>query len=249
MLESIILENLLVFDIETVPQARSFSELPEPLKELWQQKSKRIRTDEESIPDDHFYERAGIYAEFGKIICISAGYFKKSDSTGRYSFRVKTFASEDEKDMLRQFKKLLGDHYSANENGLCGHNSKEFDIPYLCRRMLVNEIELPKILDLFGKKPWEVQHVDTMHLWKFGDVKSYTSLKLLATIFNIPSPKDDIAGSDVARVYWEEKDLSRIIRYCQKDVITVAQLLLKFKGMPLLNEADIVLANGGVQMT
>ncbi len=246
MLESIILENLLVFDIETVPQTANFSDLQEPLKALWEQKSKRIKKDEGTVPDDHFYERAGIYAEFGKVICISAGYFKKS-YPGSYSFRVKTYASENEKEILLQFKDMLDKHYSSSEHGLCGHNIREFDIPYLCRRMLVNGINLPAILDLFGKKPWEVQHIDTMQLWKFGDVKSYTSLKLLAAIFNIQTPKDDIDGSDVARVFWQEKNLPRIVKYCQKDAVTVAQLLLRFKGLPLMSEKDIVMTNGGVQ--
>ncbi len=246
MLDSVNLENLLFFDIETVPQYGNFNELPESFKELWELKGRRIAKEGEPVPGDFFYERAGIYAEFGKAICISAGYFKKSDS-GKMNFRLKTFASENEREVLLQFKELLGKHYSATENGLCGHNIKEFDIPYLCRRMLVNGIMLPNILDLFGKKPWEVQHVDTMQLWKFGDVKSYTSLKLLAAIFNIQTPKDDIDGSDVARVFWQEKNLPRIVRYCQKDVITVAQLLLKFKGLPLLNEQDIVVTNGGLQ--
>ncbi|HXH19986.1 MAG TPA: 3'-5' exonuclease [Chitinophagales bacterium] len=244
MLDNIILENLLVFDIETVPQYGNFNDLPEPLKELWMLKGRRIAKEGETIPDDFFYDRAGIYAEFGKVICISAGYFKKSDISGQLGFRVKTFASENEREVLLPFKGVLDKHYSTPEKGLCGHNSKEFDIPYLCRRMLINGIQLPAILDLFGKKPWEVQHIDTMQLWKFGDVKSYTSLRLLATIFNIPTPKDDIDGNDVGRVFWVEKNLPRIVRYCQKDVVTVAQLLLRFKGLPLMNEQDIVVANG-----
>lgn len=246
MLDNIIPENLLVFDIETVPQTGTFSELPEPLRQLWEQKSKRIKKAEEMMPADYFYERAGIYAEFGKVICISAGYFKKLNAE-RYSFKVKTFASEDEKEVLASFKELLDKHYNTPEHGLCGHNIKEFDIPYLCRRMLVNGMILPNILDLFGKKPWEVQHIDTMQLWKFGDMKSYTSLRLLATIFNIPTPKDDIDGSDVARVFWVEKNLQRIARYCQKDVVTAAQLLLRFKGLPLMHEQDIAVTDGEVK--
>jgi hypothetical protein len=245
MLENIALENLLVFDIETVPQYANFREVPPPMRELWELKGSRIAREGEPLPADYFYERAGIYAEFGKVICISAGYFKKDAASGRMNFKVKTFASENEREVLIQFKDLLDKHYNTPEHGLCGHNIREFDVPYLCRRMLVNSITLPNILDLSGKKPWEVQHIDTMQLWKFGDVKSYTSLKLLAAIFNIATPKDDIEGSDVSRVFWQEKNLPRIVMYCQKDVVTVAQLLLRFKGLPMMEDRDIMVVNGG----
>lgn len=244
MLENLNLENLLVFDIETVPQTDSFDHLPAHLKELWEHKVRKQLKEE--TPAENYYERAGIYAEFGKVVCISAGYFKKEG--GALKFRVKSFASDEEAEALFAFKNLLEKHYSDTQKALCGHNIKEFDVPYLCRRMLVHGIPLPSALDLSGKKPWEVQHIDTMQLWKFGDIKSFTSLKLLAAIFNIPTPKDDIDGSDVARVYWKEKNLPRIVTYCQKDVITVAQLMLRFKGLPQLKEEDITI-NGGLLAT
>jgi uncharacterized protein YprB with RNaseH-like and TPR domain len=125
---------------------------------------------------------------------------------------------------------------------LCAHNGKEFDYPYLIRRILINGLEVPSILNLSGKKPWEVNHIDTMELWKFGDYKHYTSLELLATVFGISSPKDDINGSDVGRVYWQENDLQRIVKYCQKDVVTIVNLLLRFKGKPMMGEESIQIA-------
>ncbi len=242
MLENLNLENLLVFDIETVPQTDDFNHLPEHFKQMWEHKVRKLMKEEEVLAEN-YYERAGIYAEFGKVVCISAGYFKKEN--GLLKFRVKSFAHDDETEVLLGFKHLLEKHFDDAHHALCGHNIREFDVPYLCRRMLINGIPLPAVLDLSGKKPWEVQHIDTMQLWKFGDIKSYTSLKLLAAIFNIATPKDDIDGSDVGRVYWKEKNLPRITTYCQKDVVTVAQLMLRFKGLPLLGEQDITI-NGGL---
>ncbi|GIV32720.1 MAG: 3'-5' exonuclease [Chitinophagales bacterium] len=246
MLDNVSLENLLVIDIETVPQTDDFKSLPGDMQELWGQKVRRMLGEGEDLAE-HYFEKAGIYAEFGMVVCISAGFFRKSEQEGRLTFKVKSFASRVEKQVLTEFKELLDRSYNMPEkHALCGHNIKEFDVPYLCRRMLINGLELPKILDLAGRKPWEVQHVDTMQLWKFGDVKNYTSLKLLATVFNLPTPKDDIDGSDVARVFWKENDLARIVHYCQKDVIAVAQLFLKFKGLPLLKPEDILYADNSV---
>jgi hypothetical protein len=178
---------------------------------------------------------AGIYAEFGKIICISLGFINGEE------FRIKSFYGDDEKVLLNEFITLVNSNYASPNKLLCAHNGKEFDFPYLARRIILNGLELPSLLDIAGKKPWEVQHLDTMVLWKFGDYKSYTSLALLAHVFDIPTPKDDIQGSDVARVYWEDKDLARIVEYCQKDVLTVVQLLLKFKGMPMIKEENVII--------
>lgn len=244
MLDKINLEDGLIFDIETVPVAGDFHELPETFKGLWELKASRYMEEDENI-EDNYFERAGIYAEFGKIICISAGFFVKSAVPGMLNFRIRSFWAPEEKVLLRNFKELLDQYYSDPQRSfLCGHNIKEFDVPYVCRRMLVNGITLPTTLDIFGKKPWEVNHVDTMQLWKFGDFKSYTSLKLLAALFDIPTPKDDIDGSDVASVYWKDQDLDRIVTYCQKDVLTVAQLLLRFKGLPTLKEEDVTVVGG-----
>ena len=158
-------------------------------------------------------------------------------------FRIKSFFGDDEKQLLKEFIQLLNEYYNKPNHLLCAHNGKEFDFPYLARRTLINDLTLPKILDIAGKKPWEIAHLDTMELWKFGDFKNYTSLDLLANIFKIPTPKDDIDGSDIARVYWEENDLVRIVTYCQKDVLTVAQLFLRFKGLPVIDEKNVILIN------
>jgi len=235
MLENINLSNILFLDIETVPEHSSFDEAPKVMRDLWEKKSRFLIKDNDETPDS-IYRQAGIYAEFGKVICISCGYF-----TDEHKLRIKSFYGENEKELLTDFAEMLNKFFSRNDKMLCAHNGKEFDFPFLSRRMIVNGIKLPSVLDNAGKKPWEVNHLDTMELWKFGDYKSYTSLLLLATILGIPTPKDDIDGSMVWEVFWKEKNLERIVTYCQKDVLTVAQILLRFKGEPLLTEENVEL--------
>jgi len=235
MLNKIKLENILFLDIETVPEVATYSELSTEKQELYGLKTQYQRKDEVTAED--FYERAGIWAEFGKIICISVGYFVDLES--KRAFRVKSF-SGDEVALLNEFKELLEDHFYRSNQLLCAHNGKEFDFPYIARRMIIHRISLPEKLNLFGKKPWEVAHLDTLELWKFGDYKHYTSLKLLTNILGIPSPKQDIDGSQVAKVYYEENDLKRIVEYCERDTIAVAQLLLRFNNLELLKDEEIV---------
>ncbi|WP_343487008.1 3'-5' exonuclease [Allomuricauda sp. d1] len=234
MLYKIDLSNILFLDIETVPEHADFESLDGEKQLLWEQKTSYQRKDEIS-PED-FYERAGIWAEFGKIICISAGYFvPKGDIQ---TFRVTSFHGE-EIDLLNDFKTLLNDHFNHPKHLLCAHNGKEFDFPYIARRMLIHGMKLPTKLNLFGKKPWEVPHLDTMELWKFGDYKHYTSLKLMANVLGIPSPKEDMDGSMVKDVYYGEKDLDRIIAYCELDVVTTAQVFLRLRGDDLLDDSEI----------
>lgn len=234
MLHKLHLENILFIDIETVPQKTDFAELDEVTKDLWDAKSQYQRKDEYTAAE--FYDRAGIWAEFGKIICISAGYFVPKKHSR--NFRVTTFHGE-EATLLTEFKNLLETHFHRHNNLLCAHNGKEFDFPYIARRMLIHGISLPSKLNLFGKKPWEVPHLDTMELWKFGDYKHYTSLKLLTHILSIPSPKEDIDGSEVRDVYYNDNDIDRIIDYCERDTIAVAQILLRLRGDALLDEDEI----------
>lgn len=234
MLDKIDLEHILFLDIETVPQFESYGALDPITQELWETKTQYHRKDDYTA--EEFYERAGIWAEFGKIICISVGFFHFR-GTGR-KFRVTSFHGE-EKQILIEFKNLLESHFSGRNHLLCAHNGKEFDFPYIARRMVIHGLDLPFMLKLFGKKPWEVPHLDTMELWKFGDYKHYTSLKLLAHIMGIPSPKDDIDGSQVREVYYENKDMDRIIEYCEKDTVTVAQILLRFRNEELLDSTEI----------
>jgi DNA polymerase elongation subunit (family B) len=233
MLEQYDLNNLMVLDIETVPQYSSFDQLPEHMKKLWDLKTQYQRKEETA---EEFYERAGIWAEFGKIICISVGIFTKGHAAG---LRVKSYASHDEAELLVRFGDLL--RSQPPNLVLCAHNGKEFDFPYICRRMLVNGLQMPPQLEISGKKPWEINHLDTMELWKFGDYKSYTSLSLLTAIFNIPTPKDDIDGSMVGRVYWVDNQLERIATYCQKDVIATAQLIRRYRGEELIDDEYITL--------
>ena len=237
MLENINPSNILFLDIETVPQHPAFDEAPKAIRDLWEKKSRTLIKGLDETPDS-IYRQAGIYAEFGKIICISCGYF----ASGKI-LRIKSFYGDDEKIILLEFAGLLKKFFTRNDKLLCAHNGKEFDFPFLARRMIVNGIPVPAVLDSSGKKPWEVNHLDTMELWKFGDYKSYTSLLLLATILGIQTPKDDIDGSMVWEVYWKEKNLERIVNYCQKDVLTVAQIILRFKGEPLITEKEIELVS------
>ncbi len=234
MLDTINLKDILFLDIETVPQTQNYNDLDEEVKILWEQKSKYQRKEEFSA--EQFYERAGIWAEFGKIICISVGFFDTNKS--ERNFRITSFHGEENK-ILQDFKNLLDKHFCTKNNYLCAHNGKEFDFPFIARRMAVHNIQLPFLLNLYGKKPWEIYHLDTLELWKFGDYKHYTSLKLLTSIFGIPSPKDDIDGSQVAQVYYKEKNLKRIVDYCEKDTIAVAQVFLKFKRDELLVTDEI----------
>lgn len=236
MLDKINLENILFLDIETVPEVAHYTDLSEEKQQLFSDKTAYQRR--EDYTPEEFYERAGIWAEFGKIICISVGYFVKDDK--KPTFRVTSFHG-DELKILEDFKKLLEEHFYKNQHLLCAHNGKEFDFPYISRRMIINGISLPEKLNLFGKKPWEVAHLDTLELWKFGDYKHFTSLKLLTNILGIPSPKQDIDGSQVAEVYYKQKDLPRIIKYCERDTIAVAQLLLRFRNKPLLNDDQITI--------
>lgn len=226
--------NILFLDIETVPQHGNHHEVADHLKKLWEKKCAPFI--KENDTPESVYNRAGIYAEFGKIVCISVGVFTNDDA-----FKIKSFYGHDEKQLLEDFSKMLYKSFSYPDKILCAHNGKEFDFPFICRRMLINGLHLPPILDVRGKKPWEVMHLDTMELWKFGDYKSYTSLNLLAAVFGIPTPKDDIDGSMVWEVYWKQNDLERIVTYCQKDVITIAQLFRKYRCEELISTDDIIL--------
>ena len=235
MLQKIALEKILFLDIETVPQFPTFSQLDEKTKQLYNHKTKFLQKDNTTTVDE-LYDRAGIYAEFGKIICISVGYIHEGQLGEQ--IRLKSFYNDDEETLLKEFVTLLEENYKFSI--LCGHNAKEFDFPYICRRLLIHGITLPAILDIAGKKPWEINHLDTMELWKFGDYKAYTSLALLCHVFQIPTPKDDISGEDVARVYYEEKNLERIKVYCEKDVVALIQLLRKMMGKSLIKEEKII---------
>jgi 3'-5' exonuclease len=230
------LENLLVIDIETVRSHQLYEDMPERLQSQWDRKSTFFRSEKEETPKELFEDKGGIYAEFGKVVSISVGFFTYVGS--ELSIRVKALYNEDENILLGEFVELLR-KFDGKNLTLCGHNGKEFDFPYLCRRMLVNGIKLPLVLDTAGKKPWEVNHLDTMEMWKFGDRKNFTSLELLATLFDIPTSKDAIDGSQVSTVYYEEKDLEKIAKYCSKDVVVTAQLLLKLNQQATIKEENI----------
>jgi predicted PolB exonuclease-like 3'-5' exonuclease len=234
MLENIKPEDILFLDIETVPVAPLFEEFTPTMQLLWEKKSAGFRREDQSASEA--FQRAGIYAEFGKIICISAGLVKDRNPFG---FRLKSFFGDDEKVILSEFSELLSKSSKGRDLTLCAHNGKEFDYPYIARRMIINGLHIPEILDNAGKKPWEVKLLDTMELWKFGDYKTFTSLDLLSSILGIQSPKEDIDGSMVAEVYWKSHDLQRIVRYCEKDVLTVAQVIMRFMNLPLISDNKV----------
>ena len=232
-LSSLKLSHILFLDIETVPLQSSYEELSPIERSLWEDKTRYIR---QEVPAEDYYERAGIWAEFGKIVCISVGYFVVKN--WQRQFRVRSFVGE-ERDILEDFSYLVNQFFSGGEHLLAAHNGKEFDFPFIARRMLILGLALPEKLQLFGKKPWELGFLDTLDLWKFGDYKHYTSLNLLAYVLGIPSPKDDITGAEVRAVYYQEQDIVRIAQYCQKDTLTVAQILLRMRGEPLLEPEEI----------
>tara|TARA_B100000927_G_scaffold290131_1_gene288217 strand:- start:141 stop:860 length:720 start_codon:yes stop_codon:yes gene_type:complete len=236
MLKNIDYSKILFFDIETVPNVYNYNELDKQGQDLWDKKTKFLQKRDEMSADE-IYNMAGIYAEFGKVICISLGLVVQKN--GENQIRLKSIAGKDEKKLLKDFIDILNSYYNTNEFIFCAHNGKEFDIPFLSRRILINELKLPNILNIAGKKPWEIRHLDTMELWKFGDYKHYTSLELLSYVFKIPTPKNDIDGSQVAFVYYEEDNLERIIKYCEKDVIATIQLFRKYQGHSLI-ENDFI---------
>ncbi len=237
MLENLNIDEIIFIDAETVPATRSFGELTPEWQKHWEHKMKYQIQDGEKAED--IYERAGIYAEFGRIICISSGYiFRKRNEL---HYKVKSFNHTDERQLLLDFFNAFGLFEKAGRKRLCAHNGQEFDYPYISRRALVNGLEIPRILDIAGTKPWDVkeQLIDTLQLWKFGDYKHYTSLALLCSLFGIPTSKDEMDGSQVAKVYYDENDLEKITRYCEKDTLAVANLLLKFKGMPIIGAENM----------
>lgn len=231
--------NILFLDIETVAQSENYEQLSESWRELWDHKARSLIRNPELDTPESIYDRAGIYAEFGKIICISCGCIQGGGDDKKLI--IKSFFDDDEHKLLTQFAAMLQKWSGSSEKFLCAHNGKEFDYPYLCRRMIINGIEIPEALKIAGRKPWEVRHLDTLEMWKFGDYKSYTSLKLLAQALGIPSPKDDIDGSQVYSVYYKEKNLERIATYCQKDVVTLTQILLRMHCQPLVKPENVTI--------
>lgn len=234
------LRDLLFLDIETVASTSDFTSLDERLKVQWSRKANFFKREAGQSDEDLYHERAGIYAEFGKVICIAVGKFIDLES-GELGLKTKVYSGHDEKELLTQFK-IMVEKMDPELLRLCAHNGKEFDFPYLCRRMLINSVQLPVALSLSGKRAWEVQHLDTMELWKFGDYKHYTSLDLLAAIFDIPSSKNNIDGSMVNQVYHHDNGLEKISEYCRGDVVVLAQLFLRLKGLPLIANTNIVIA-------
>lgn len=233
-----LLKNLIFIDIETVSGTKEYASLSPRLQEAWKKKS-TILDPENPNYDSTYFDRAAIYAEFGKIIVIGVGFFHENENK-ELVLRVKSIASNNEKQLLEDFCQLIEKGFVPSNVSLCAHNGKEFDFPYLCRRMLINNIVLPDYLSISGKKPWEIRHYDTMEMWKFGDRKSYTSLELLAAAFDLKTSKESIDGSKVNTTYYNEDRLDLISEYCQRDVAVLAQLFLKLNSIQLPNPENIL---------
>lgn len=228
------LKNILFVDIETAAQHAHFSEVDERLQKHWERKASFLKNEAELSAAEMYVDRAGIYAEYGKVICISFGGFYEENE--ELKLRVSSFCGGDEKEILSKFIHIVEKHRAKNNLLLCAHNGKEFDFPYLCRRMVLNGLPLPTILQLSGKKSWNIPHLDTLEMWKFGDYKHFVSLDLLTALFDIPSSKQEIDGSMVNHTYHVEKDIDKINRYCIADVKVLAQLYLKMNGKDILPE-------------
>ncbi|MFB0946160.1 MAG: putative PolB exonuclease-like 3'-5' exonuclease [Spirosomataceae bacterium] len=231
------LKSTLFIDIETVAQSANFEDVNERLQKHWERKASFLKNDDKLTAAEMYIDRAAIYAEYGKVICISFGGFYEED--GELKLRVSSFCGDDEKQVLSDFVKIIEKHRAKNNLLLCAHNGKEFDYPYLCRRIVLNGMPLPAILQISGKKPWNIPHLDTLEMWKFGDYKHFTSLDLLAALFDIPSSKQEINGSMVSHTYHVDKDIEKINRYCLADVVVLAQLYLKMNSHDLLPEDKI----------
>ncbi len=240
MLDHIAINRILFIDIETVPQKPNYEEVDTETQKLWGYRTTRFKP-EEVTEGDYYFEKAGVYAEFGKLICISVGFFAALRGEKQLQFRVKSFYSDDEQEVLMAFLDMLNQYFDdPSKYYLCGHHIKEFDVPFLCRRLVINGLPLPKMLNVARLKPWEIPYIDTLQIWKFGDYRNYTSLHLLTHVLGIPNPKKDMEGHEVAGIYWQENDLNRIQRYCQQDVIAVARLILKFKGLETISDDQII---------
>ncbi|MBI1185317.1 3'-5' exonuclease [bacterium] len=241
-MENVNLNQVLFLDIETVPQRTDFNALDADWQYLWNKKAQILGKYHAHNSEEELYQRAGIYAEFGKIICISVGFCYYHN--GETKLRIKSFCHDDETELLKAFAQMLNDNFYKRYHFLCAHNGQEFDFPYICRRSLIAGLGLPKGLHIMGNKPWENNHLlDTMKMWAFGDYKSFTSLEVMAKAFGIPSPKDDISGADVYRVYYEENNLPRIVAYCEKDVSTLANLFCRLIGKPLIAAENVEISS------
>lgn len=258
------IKRMLFVDIETVRATRYFHELSEGMQKMWENKAQYLEPKSELSVEEKYYERAGIYAEFGKIVCISCGFVFERDK--QMYFKVKSFYGDDERQILKAFGEFLdnitvkldanGNLLDRNGNKksnswlfhyLVAHNGKEFDFPYLCRRYMVHQLRLPELLEVRGKKPWDIGHLlDTMEMWRFGDVKSFTKLELLCHLFQIPTPKEEMDGGMVNQVFWEEKNYEKIARYCEKDVVATAQLMLKFNFIDVFPLENVITAENNL---
>ncbi len=228
------IENILFIDVETASQQASFEELSDRMQMLWEKKAQKyLKADSSENVKQLYQKKAAIHPEFARAVCISCGYIQ-FNSEGIPDLTLKSYAGEYEPEILSTFGQMLTKFMAKDGRNLCAHNGKEFDFPFLGKRFLIQGIPLPDVLQIQGKKPWEVSFVDTMDLWRFGDYKSYISLDLLATVLGVPSPKDDIDGSEVSKIFWQEKNIERIQIYCEKDVKTTAQILLRMCQMPML---------------
>lgn len=227
------IQDVLFLDIETVPLYAEYDELEGMEKYLWDRTARYINTEEET--DSETYAQAGVYAEFGRIVCICVGNIG-IDNECEF-LKLRCFYNDDERNLLLEFKSFLQKLNTATI--LCAHNGKAFDFPFICRRMLINGIELPEIFVNSENKSSELQHLDTLEFWKFGDYQHFTSLEHLAHLFKLESSKKDIDRGSVQKVYYSQNDPQKIVDYCFNDVVTIAQLLLRFNNQNTIRTENI----------
>lgn len=241
-------------DTETIPGYKDFNDMPEELARMYERKfgHELANNDPDKFDnfEDHYRARAALYPEFGKIVCLVIGVIFVDDKDKQEKLKLKTLCGRHEDKLLAEAAPII-DKFDS----LVGHNSKEFDFPYLCKRFYVHGIQLPQILNIAGKKPWEVSLIDTMELWRFGSFKGSTSLELFAHCLGLPSPKQDMTGADVAKVYYEMFDhmkdgelpfeaesaaIQKIGKYCQGDVVTLANCYRKLKYQSVIASENVI---------
>ena len=232
------LHEILFLDAETAPQYKSYDDMPERMQKLWDKKFDAVRKiegyDESVTSREKYYDR-NVFAEFNKTVCLTVGMLYDKNT----KLKVKSFYGHDEKKLLIDFIELLK---KPEIKTLCAHNGKEFDFPLLCKRMIIHGIHIPPILQISGKKPWEISLLDTKEMWKFGSYKDSVSLDLLAAVLGIPSPKDELKGADVAKAYWIEDRIEDIKNYCERDVKTLANIALRISGNEIVSDENIEFA-------
>lgn len=233
--------KIVFFDLETASEYESLDQLAlnkPKMAELWSKRCEYLRSrfeENKDMTDEQLYEaKAALTPEFARIVCATFGRvtFIGEDP----NVIIKSYCSEHEDEVLDGIQKVFDKFASLK---FSGHNIKRFDIPMMCKRLLIHGRSLPKGLQIQNLKPWEMPFIDTSEVWSFGAwQEGFVSLELLVTAIGLETPKGDIKGEDVSRVFWQDGDTHRIAEYCQRDVFAGIQALLKLSGLPVVEEFE-----------